>query len=864
MPSEPRASLSSSPAPPPPPPGSGSGARSDGAHRSYGPGQILALAFFALLSAGALVAAVVALVLLPTLPDVEALAGTRLKVPMRVYAADGELIAEFGEEKRIPVSIEEAPETLVQAILAAEDHAFFQHHGVDFIGILRAAWHNLRRGEIAQGASTITMQVARNYFLSPEKTYTRKLKEVLLALKIERELSKQEILELYINKIFLGHRAYGFAAAAQVYYGKRLDELTLPEIAMLAGLPRAPSRDNPISNPDNALARRNYVLRNMRELGFIDEQTYQAARAAPLTAARHPIRYELDAGYVAEMARAHMYASYDEKTYADGFHVYTTIDSRLQRAANRALRKALLAYERRHGWRGPAGRVRLKAEPDLGQLDDALKDFRVVGGLVPAVVLELEERRAKVYTQDGQTVTLDWEALAWARPYVDENTLGPAPKQAADILQRGDIIYLERLEPAAASALEEPPPRYALAPLPRVSGALVALRASDGAILALAGGFDFFESSFNRATQAQRQPGSSLKPFIYAAALEKGFTPASLVSGAPIVIEDATLEDEWRPENYSRQFFGPTRLREALAKSLNLVSIRLLRAIGPEYAVEYLRRFGFRPEQLPRNLSLALGTASATPLEMARAFAVFANGGFLITPYFITRVEDAAGKVLEQARPAIACDDCPPGPPPLAPLASAAAAPAASEPAAAGTAPTAVAAPRVLSPELAFLMTDMLREVIRSGTGQGAQVLGRADLAGKTGTTNDYRDAWFSGFNSAIVATAWVGFDQPKSLGLGEAGARAALPMWVDFMRSALEAVPVKPLTPPPGIVKLTINRETGKPTTPDDPLAMEEYFIQGQAAGPDLPTSEGVPPGGGGSPAPPVPEAEDIRRQLF
>lgn len=814
------------------------------------------LGLLALLAASALAAATIALILLPSLPDVEVLAGTQLKVPMRVYAADGELMAEFGEEKRIPVKIEEVPETLIQAILAAEDRAFFQHHGIDFAGILRAAWHNLRRGEAAQGGSTITMQVARNYFLSPEKTFTRKLKEILLAFKIERELDKKQILELYINKIFLGHRAYGFAAAAQVYYGKRLDELTLPEMAMLAGLPKAPSRDNPISNPDNALARRNYVLRNMHELGFIDEPTYQAARAAPLTAARHPVRYELEAGYVAEMARAHMFASYDEKTYASGFHVHTTIDSRLQRAANRALRKALLAYERRHGWRGPAGHVPLAPDADLGQLDDVLKDYRVVGGLVPAVVLATAERSATVYTQDGQTVNLDWEALAWARPYVDENTLGPAPKKAADILKRGDIVYLERLAPAPAPAAEGEPAagHYALAQLPRVAGALVALRPSDGAILALAGGFDFFESSFNRITQAQRQPGSSLKPFIYAAALEKGFTPASLVSGAPIVIEDVALEDEWRPENYSRQFTGPTRLREALAKSLNLVSIRLLRAIGPDYAVEYLTRFGFRPEQLPRNLSLALGTASATPLEMARAFAVFANGGFLVTPYFISRIEDAEGQLLEQARPAVACPSCPAIGDPNPMLTPEAAGPP--------------VAPRVLSPELAFLMTDMLQEVIRSGTGQSAKELARADLAGKTGTTNDYRDAWFSGFNQTLVATAWVGFDQPASLGRGETGARAALPMWVDFMRTALEAVPVQTLTPPPGVIRLTINRETGKPTDPHDPLAMEEYFIQGQAAGVDLSDSEGATRDRGGTPGPNVPpagpQAEDVRRQLF
>lgn len=822
------------------------------------PWQLLLFGLFSIMATAVLAAALVALLLLPTLPDVDDLAERRLKVPMRVYSADGELLAEFGEERRIPVKIEDVPELLIKAILAAEDHAFLYHRGVDFYGLARAAWHNLRTGgSPRQGGSTITMQVARNYFLSPEKTYTRKLKEVLLAFKIERELTKKEILELYVNKIFLGQRAYGFAAAAQVYYGKRLDQLTLPEMAMLAGLPKAPSRDNPIANPDNAMQRRDYVLRHMRGLGFIDEETFREAQAAPLTASRHPLRYEVDAAYVAEMARQHMFATYDQKTYAGGFHVYTTIDSRLQRAANRALRKGLLAYERRHGWRGPVGHLTLRGEPDPGRLDDALKDYRVVGGLVPSVVLALEERAARLYTQDGQIAVVEWPGLAWARAYVDENTLGPAPKKAADVLRLGDIVYLEYVEtPESEEGMAEP--GWRLAQLPQIAGALVAVRPSDGAILALVGGFDFFQSSFNRVTQAQRQPGSSLKPFIYAAALDKGFTAASTVSGAPIVVEDATLEDEWRPEDYSRRFYGPTRLREALAKSLNLVSVRLLRAIGPSYAVDYLTRFGFNSDQLPRNLSLALGTGTATPLDMARAFAVFASGGYLITPYFITRVEDAEGAVLERTTPLVACAEC-----------ETAAMPAETDRPAAfasgknggvGNEATALRlAPRALSPELAFIMTDMMRDVIREGTGRGALVLKRNDLAGKTGTTNEYRDAWFTGFNRDIVVTAWVGFDQPAPLGRGETGARAALPMWVDFMRTALRDLPEKPLTPPTGVVRLVVNRETGKPSRPEDPDAMEEYFIAGQEPGADIPgEGEAVP-----TPVPePVPE--NIRRQLF
>ena len=833
------------------------------------PGRIWRLALAAALGIGALgvlVAAVVVLMLLPTLPSVQELTDADLKVPLRVYTADGELIAEFGEEKRIPVKIEDVPPQLIQAILAAEDHNFYEHHGVDLLGILRAAWYNLRTGRSAQGGSTITMQVARNFYLSPEKTYTRKLKELLLALKIERELSKEQILELYINKIFLGHRAYGFAAASQVYYGTTLDKLSLAEIAMLAGLPKAPSRDNPITNPANAIERRNYVLRHMHGLGYIDDAALEQALAAPLTASKHVVRYALDAPYVAEMVRQYMFQTYDEKAYGGGFHVYTTLQGHLQRAANRALRRALLDYDMRHGYRGPAGRVALPEKPDLEQLDEALRDYRVVDNLLPGIVTGVAERSASVYTQDGTTVELDWEALSWARRYVDENTVGPPPQNAAGVLKRGDVVYLEPLGEGTGETT-----RWRLAQVPQVSGALVSLRPRDGAILALAGGFDFYQSSFNRATQASRQPGSSLKPFIYAAALEKGFTAASTVSGAPIVIEDVNLEDEWRPENYSRRFFGPTRLRKALALSLNLVSIRLLRAIGPAYAADYLTRFGFEHDKLPRNLSLALGNASATPLEMATAFAVFANGGFAVRPYFIQRVEDSRHNLLEQANPLIACDDCAPA----AEAAGQTTPGAQATTAASAELPAPRAAPRVLSPQIAFIMTSMLQDVIRDGTAKAALVLGRSDLAGKTGTTDEYRDAWFNGFNSEIVATAWVGFDQLSSLGRGEAGARAALPMWIDYMRTALAGVPERPLVPPEGVVSVYVDAETGAPVATPGPDAIEEFFVQGTE-----PVAPGVATGGVGPshppgdpegaepavppPAVPPPGSDRIRQRLF
>ncbi len=822
--------------------------------------QLALIGLFGLLATGVVILTLIALVLTPTLPSLEDLSGAQLKVPMRVYTADGQLIAEFGEEKRIPVRIEEVPEMLVNAVLAAEDRSFFYHHGVDFAGILRAAFHNLRTQSTSQGASTITMQVARNFFLSPEKTYTRKIKEILLAFKIERELTKQQILELYFNKIFLGHRSYGFAAAAQIYYGKDLHQLSLPETAMLAGLPKAPSRDNPLTNPENAYERRNTILKQMLNNGFIDEAVYSEAVKTPLAAAKHTLKSDTAAPYVAELVRQYMIQTYDEKTYAGGFHVYTTLNGKYQQAAVKALRTGLLEYDRRHGYRGTAGQVSIKSEPDKERLDDVLKDYRVIGGLLPGIVFKVEKDRVHVYTQDGAIVEIGWGGLSWARRYIDENTLGSAPKQAADILKAGDVIYLE--------AIEDPPQLkdigpWRLAQIPEVSGALVSLRPDDGAVLALTGGFDFYQSSFNRVTQAERQPGSSIKPFIFSAALDKGFTAASTVSGAPIVMDGGdSPEEEWRPEDYSRKFYGPTRLRKALAQSLNLVAVRLLRALGVSYTVEYMQRFGFDPVKIPRNLSLALGTASATPMQMVSAFAVFANGGHLITPYFIARVEDANHTILEQARPAVVCRECEPS----TIGTSSNSTQAVSDPPPAPAAGSGidlekpVYAPRVLSPETSFLMASMMQEVIRAGTGRGALVLGRQDLAGKTGTTNDYRDAWFSGFNSAVVTTAWIGFDQPVSLGRAETGGRTALPVWIDFMRTALEGVPEKPLTPPETMVRITINSETGKPTTPDDPQALEEYFVEGTETPQPLPGLDG------GSTPEAIPEKvpENIRERLF
>ncbi|MBS1235457.1 MAG: peptidase [Proteobacteria bacterium] len=789
------------------------------------PWQIALFAITGMFVLGAFLAATVALVLTPTLPSLEDLSGDHLKVPLRIYTSEGTLLAEFGEERRIPIKVADVPPQLIQAILSAEDDAFYYHQGVDFQGILRAAINNLRRGRTSEGASTITMQVARNYFLSPEKTYARKIKEVLLAFKIEREFSKSQILELYLNKIFLGSRAYGFAAAAQIYFGKNLNELALPEMALLAGLPKAPSRYNPIANPESALERRSYVLRRMLKLGLINEATFTESMNAPLGASRHALRFSVDAPYVAEMVRQIIVEKYTESSYADGYHIYTTIRDKDQQAADAALRKALLAYDRRHGWRGPAGQERINRKTEASRLDELLKDYPSVGNLIPAIITQTDEKLAIAYTQDGTSIDLGLPAVAWAAHYIDEDTLGPSPKRVTDVLRVGDVIYLEHVN-------ED---EWKLAQVPDVEGGFVALDPKNGAILALGGGFDFRHNQYNHVALAQRLPGSSFKPFIYSAALEKGFTPASLISGAPIVVEDVSLEDEWRPEDYSRKFFGPTRLRKALALSLNLVSVRLLRAITPEYAAEYMGRFGFNPEKLPKNLSLTLGTADATPLQMAEAFAVFANGGYRIQNHLIQRIEDAKHNILEQANPIVVCPGCP--------------APKSSDPA--------IPAPRyaeqVITAQNSFLMNSILRDTISYGTAQAANVLNRKDLAGKTGTTNDHRDAWFNGFNSDLVAISWVGFDQNQPLGKGETGGRAALPMWIDYMRVVLEDTPEKPLVPPPGIVATHINRDTGKPTAPSDPNAMLEYFMEGTVeTGTDVLE-------GGTAPAP-----EGVREGLF
>ncbi|HHI75941.1 MAG TPA: peptidase, partial [Gammaproteobacteria bacterium] len=601
----------------------------------------------ALLAAAAVVGAY--LYIEPDLPDIEALREIRLQVPLRIYSSEGKLIAEFGEKRRNPVRYDQLPPRLVQAITAAEDAHFFTHPGIDPRGLLRAGIKLILTGKRKQGGSTITMQVARNFYLSRKKTYLRKLYEIFLALRIEQELSKEEILELYLNKIYLGHRAYGVAAAARVYYGKDLDQLTLPEIAMIAGLPKAPSAYNPLSNPQRAVERRNYVLRRMRELGYISQEQFQEASAAPITARRYAPRIEVEAPYVAEMVRKRMVAEYGDAAYTSGLEVYTTIEGKAQTAANAALRRALHAYTERHGYRGPLAHLDTMPADDEAR-DAALAEHRRYGEIRPALVLKVERRSARIYLGEGETGEIPWAGLEWARPYRGTDRRGKAPRKAGDVVQPGDLIMVRPVKGKGKKA----EPYWKLTQLPQVSGALISLRAKDGAMLALVGGYDFYRSKFNRVTQALRQPGSGFKPFVYSAALEKGFTPASLFNDAPVVFDDPSLEGAWRPENYSGKFYGPTRLRWALTKSRNLVSIRLLRAIGIDYALKYVTRFGFDPAKLPHNLSLALGSANVNPLQMARGYAVLANGGFLVKPYLVTRILRNGEKVFE-AEPKQAC-----------------------------------------------------------------------------------------------------------------------------------------------------------------------------------------------------------------
>ena len=758
-------------------------------------------AFLSLVVTPLVALTIYALTIYPTLPDAASLKDVTYQVPLRIVSEDDKLISEIGTKKRIPLDYTEIPERMTQAITASEDESFFEHGGVDYTGLARAVFELVTTGSKKSGGSTITMQVARNFFLTKEKTYLRKLNEIILSYKIEHELSKQEILALYLNKIFLGHRSYGVAAAAQTYYGKPIDQLSLDEYAMIAGLPKAPSAYNPIANPERAKLRRNYVLRRMFEQNFITQSELEAAQAVKVHAKLVGARIDIEAGYVAEMARAFAIENFGEAALKQGLTIVTTLDSQLQDAANLAVRNGLQEYERRHGYRGPIQHLTPTEMTDTEQVLKTLNRIEKFGRLSTGIVTAFDETDTQVMTLDGETVTLNFENMTWAQPYISVNKKGAKPKKPQDVLQVGDIIYLQNLDD-----------KWLLAQDPKTESALISVKPQNGQILAMVGGFDYFRSKFNRVTQAQRQPGSNFKPFLYSAAIDKGLTPATIINDAPVVFHDRALEDVWRPENYSGRFYGPTRLRKALAYSRNLVSIRLLQQIGIKYTIDFALQFGFPIEEMNkhRDLSLALGSVQLTPLEVVQGYATFANSGFKITPYLIKEVRNFNGEVIYRAEPKTACtvqcmqDD-----------------------------PT--SAERVISPQTAYIATSMMQDVINYGSGRKAKVLKREDIAGKTGTTNDQKDAWFSGFSPDIVTTVWAGFDQPSTLGRSEVGGRAALPIWIDYMRVALAPYPNAPFARPEGLVNVPINPDTGEAVPADFPKAFFEVFNENNA--PEIPS---------------------------
>ncbi len=721
---------------------------------------------------GAAVAAFVLLLAYPNLPSIDSLTDYQPKVPLRVYTADGALIGEFGEERRSVVRIQDVPAVMKNAILAAEDERFYQHTGVDYIGVMRAAYSNLVQGGKMQGASTITMQVARNFFLSREKTLIRKVYEALLSFKIEASLSKDQILEIYINQIFLGQRAYGFAAASQAYFGKALAQINPAEAAMLAGLPKAPSAYNPVANPKRAKQRQQYVLRRMLELGYLNDAQHAEAQKAVLVIKRELNEYPVHAEYVAEMVRQMLFEKYKEEIYTRGFRVYTTIYKNDQEAAYKSVRQGLHEYDRRHGYRGPEAYVELK-ETTEDALEEALNDYPDSDDLYAALVLEADAKEVRAWRRGGEIIKLTGDGLKFAARSLEDKT---APNRK---LRRGAVIRI----------LKDDKGRWQIAQLPEPEAAFLSINSQDGSIRSLVGGFDFYRNKYNHTTQAWRQPGSSFKPFIYSAALEKGFTPATVVNDAPVVVDPfLTGGQVWEPKNYDGKYEGPMRLRTALAKSKNMVSIRLLQSIGTSYAQDYITRFGFDADKHPPYLTMALGAGSVTLWQMARGYSVFATGGYRVEPYLVARIVDDRGNLLAQAQPTEAGDE----------------------------------SLRVIDARNAFLMNSMMQEVVRAGTAARAMSLGRRDLAGKTGTTNDHVDAWFAGYQPGIVGIAWMGFDQPRKLGSNETGSVSALPIWMGYMSQALKGVPEVFMPVPEGITQAKVN-ESGKRSADGKP----EFFYQ-------------------------------------
>ncbi|RBP75392.1 penicillin-binding protein 1A [Shewanella putrefaciens] len=810
---------------------------------------VIALFSLALLGVGAIVAAY--FYVLPDLPDVSTLKNVQLQTPLRIYSSDGKLISQFGEKRRIPLTLDEVPKPLLQAFIATEDARFYEHGGIDPVGVLRAALVMLTTGEKKQGASTITMQVARNFFLTRDKTIIRKVKEIFISYHIEELLTKDEILELYVNRIYLGQRAYGVGAAAQVYFGKNVQELSLSELAVIAGLPKAPSTLNPITSPSRALARRNVVLMRMNEVGYISQTEYQAALQEPLVARYHGAEIDLYAPYISEMARDYMVQKYgEEEAYTNGYNVYTTISSDLQLKAQQALRNNVYAYDERHGYRGPAAVLWTDEKPEPAQIKTELAKIASVQELQPAAVISIADQQASIMTAKGETKVITWDGLKWARKFITDKRQGSVPKSASDILKVGERIWIR-----------DNGQYLQLSQVPEVASATVSLDPKNGAIRTLVGGYSFSQSQYNRVTQAKRQLGSNIKPFIYAAALEKGFTLATLIDNAPINKPDISQGTAWRPKNSPDIYGGPTRLRVGLAQSINVMSVRAMRHVGLDETIAQLVEFGFDPNDLPRNESIALGSSSVTPLQVVTAFNVFANGGFLLEPFYIDRVEDAYGNVIEKANPTLACKPSQSLSQPVTPsdpMAFSVSGDSSAEP----SAPVAQCfeqtgryAPQIISEQTAFLITEALKSVIwgggdwSKGTGwqgtawRAAKLIKRHDIAGKTGTTNESRDTWFSGFSPVITSTFWVGFDDHgRQLGRtawnangekdqitgAEAGAKTAGPGWNEFMNSVLQGTPETTSIPPEGIVSVRIDLATGKLTRKTDYTSAFEYFISG------------------------------------
>ncbi|MGW8464324.1 penicillin-binding protein 1A [Pseudomonas sp. CLCA07] len=787
------------------------------------------------------------LYLSPGLPSVEALRSIQLQIPLRVYSSDDKLIAEFGEMRRTPIRFADIPPNFINALLSAEDDNFANHYGVDPSSLMRAATQLVKSGHIQSGGSTITMQVAKNFFLTSERSFSRKTTEILLALQIERQLTKDEILELYVNKIYLGNRAYGIEAAAQVYYGKSIRDVSLAQMAMIAGLPKAPSRFNPLANPARSKERRDWILGRMYKLGKITEADYTTAINEPLNASYHVPTPEVNAPYIAEMARAEMVGRYGSDAYTEGFRVTTTVPSNLQEMANTAVHDGLITYDQRHGYRGPESRLPGKTREAWAT---ELTKQRTINGLEPAIVTQVDKNGLQVMTRTGEG-HLSWDSMKWARPFLNTNSMGPNPKQPSDVAQVGDLIRVQR----------QPDNSLKFSQIPQAQGALVSLDPQNGAIRALVGGFAFEQSNYNRAMQAKRQPGSSFKPFVYSAALDSGYTASSLVNDAPIVFVDEYLDKVWRPKNDTNTFLGPIRLREALYKSRNLVSIRLLQAMGVGKTIDYITRFGFNKQDLPPNLSLALGTATLTPMEIATGWSAFANGGYKITPYIIDKIESRKGDTLFVANP--------PSVPQGDVATSGIAVPAAQSftvnaipaeaPAAPGIAPpTPAVAERIIDGRTTYILNSMLEDVIKLGTGRRALALGRSDIAGKTGTTNESKDAWFSGYNADYVTTVWTGFDQPESLGRKEFGGTVALPIWMNYMAAALKDKPPHTQPEPEGILSLRVDPVSGRAASPGTPGAYFELF-----------KAEDTPPsadelGNGSAPGSPLPADEAAPIDLF